>query len=169
MSWRFDPDHSQVEWACRYLGISYIRGSFNSVSAEVDVENADPSKWTFSAEIDPTSLVSAGFARRQEALQGENFLEADRFPELRFRSTAFARKGDALEVTGDLTLHGVTRPVTLRGNDNGEAIDRRGLRRRGFDARTIIRRTDFDIPATGPTFVADEVEISLEVQLIFDE
>ena len=169
MSWRFDPDHSQVEWACRYLGLSVIRGAFNRVSAEVHVDDPDPAKWTMSVEIDPTSLISAGFGRREEALKGENFLEADRFPELRFRSDRVSRRGDALDISGELLLHGVARQVTFSGRDNGEAIDRRGLRRRGFSGTTTVRRTDYGIPATGPSFVAEDVDISVEVQLIYED
>ena len=166
MSWRFDPDHSQVEWACRYLGISVIRGAFNRVSAEVDIGDPDLSKWAVLVNIDPGSLISPGFARREEALKGENFLEADRFPELRFRGTRFERQWGELAITGDLTLHGVTRAVTLIGRDNGEAIDRRGVRRRGFSGTATIRRTDFGIVATGPDFVAEDIDISVEVQVI---
>ncbi|HVA26424.1 MAG TPA: YceI family protein, partial [Chloroflexota bacterium] len=161
--------HSQVEWACRYLGLSVIKGSFNRVSAEVDVENPDASTWSVSVDIDPASLISAGFARRQDALQGENFLEADRFPELRFRSERIERDGQRLDITGELLLHGVAKQVTFSGRDNGEAVDRRGLRRRGFSGATSIRRTDYGIPATGPDFVAEEVNISVEVQLIHED
>jgi len=166
MPWRFDPEHSQVEWASRYLGISLIKGSFDDVKAEVDIEDSDPAKWSISADIDPRSVTSPGFARRIEALQGENFLHAEQFPELRFRSKRIEGSADSLRVSGDLTLHGITREITLAGRDNGEAVDRRGLTRRGFSGSTRIRRSDFDIPATGPQFVADEIDISVEVQLI---
>src|SRR5437868_3816911 len=99
MPWTFDPNHSQVEWACRYLGISVIKGSFDRVTAEVDVEDDDPRKWSVSAEIDPRSLVSPGFVRRPEALQGENFLEADKFPAIRFQSKRVEANGNQLNMT----------------------------------------------------------------------
>ena len=169
MPWVFDPNHSQVEWACPYLGISVIKGSFEQVSAKVNVEDSDPTKWTVSADIDPASLSSAGFARRTEALRGENFLEADQFPVLSFRSTRVEASGQQLKMTGDLTLHGVTREITLTGSDNGQAEDRRGVTRRGFSARTSILRTDYGIPTSGPQFVADKIELSIEVQLIREE
>lgn len=169
MGWKFDPDHTQVEWACAYLGISLIKGSFNRMTAEVNVEDPDPSKWSISADIDPSSLVSAGFGRREEALKGENFLEAEQFPKLTFRSTRVARKGEDLDVTGQLELHGVTREITFTGSDNGEGVDRRGVRRRGFSARTHISRDDFSIPTNGPSFVADRVDLAIEAQLIWEE
>jgi polyisoprenoid-binding protein YceI len=169
MGWRFDPDHSQVEWACRYLGLSVIKGAFNRVTAEVHVDDPDPAKWSMSVDIDPASLISAGFARREEALKGENFLETERFPELRFRSEEVSRHGDKLDIRGELLLHGVSRQVTFSGRDNGEAIDRRGLRRRGFSGTTTLRRSDYGIPATGPTFVAEDVDIAVEVQLIWED
>ena len=93
----------------------------------------------------------------------------ERFPELRFTSNDIVKRGDGLDITGNLLLHGVARQVTITGRDNGEAIDRRGLRRRGFSGATTIRRTDFGIPATGPNFVAEEVHISVEVQLIWED
>lgn len=169
MGWQFDPNHSQVEWACRYLGISVIKGAFDTVSAEVHVDDPDVATWRVAVDVDPSSLISPGFVRRPDALKGENFLEIDRFPELRFRSSRFERRGEQLDITGELLLHGVTREVTFRGRDNGEAIDRRGLRRRGFSGATSIRRTDYAIPATGPDFVADVIEVFVEVQLIYED
>jgi polyisoprenoid-binding protein YceI len=169
MTWRFDPNHSQVEWACRYLGLSVIKGAFNSVTGEVQVEGDDPAAWKAVITLDPKSLTSSGFARREDALKGENFLDVERFPELRFTSSRFERHGERLDIIGDLLLRGVTRQVTFSGRDNGEATDARGVRRRGFSGTTTIKRADFGIPATGPSFVADEVDISVEVQLILDE
>lgn len=167
MPWRFDPNHSQVEWACRYLGISAIKGSFDTVTAQVNVEDADPSTWSIVVEIDPRSVTSAGFARRVEALQGENFLDPNKFPDLRFRSTRVEGAADQLRITGDLTLHGITRPIVIAGRDNGQAVDSRGVTRRGFSGSTRIRRSDFDIPGT-PQFVADDVDVAIETQLIRD-
>ena len=169
MSWNFDPNHSQVEWACRYLGISVIKGAFETVSAEVNVEDPDPARWSVTVNVDPASLISPGFVRRPDALKGENFLEVDQFPELRFRSSRFQAHNGQLDITGELLLHGVTREVTFKGRENGEAIDRRGLRRRGFSGSLSINRTDYNIPATGPDFVADRVDISVEVQLIQED
>jgi polyisoprenoid-binding protein YceI len=168
MTWVFDPNHSQVLYACRYLGLSLITGSFQDVKAEADVESSNPGQWSVSAEIDAASAVSPGYPRREEALRGENFLDAEKFPTVTFRSTRIERDGDRLRLTGQLTLHGVTRDVTLVGHDNGEAIDRRGIRRRGFDAETTINRLDFGIHE-GTAGVAEEVHISLEVQLVWEE
>jgi len=165
MPWHFDPNHSQVEWACRYLGISTIKGSFDKVTAQVNVEDPDPSTWSIVVDIDPRSVTSAGFARRLEALQGEHFLDPDKFPELRFSSSRCERNAAELRVTGDLTLHGITHPIVITGRDNGEAVDARGETRRGFSGSTRIRRSDFGIPGT-PQFVADDIDIAIEVQLI---
>src|SRR5205814_1273946 len=101
MPWRFDPDHSQVSWASRYLGISTITGSFDRVSAEVDVERPEPNAWSFSAEIDAASVTSPGFIRRIEAMPSDRFLDAARFPAITFRSTGIERQGDELVVNGD--------------------------------------------------------------------
>ncbi|HLG69692.1 MAG TPA: YceI family protein [Chloroflexota bacterium] len=169
MAWRFDPDHSQVEWASRYLGISTIKGSFDRVTADVYVEDADPSKWSIAAEIDAGSVSSAGFVRRLEAMPSDRFLDAQRFPKITFRSTRIQRQDGELVIDGDLTLHGVTKPASLRGRENGEAVDGRGNRRRGFSGHMRISRTAFEIPPPETTFVPDEVDISFEIQLLWGE
>ncbi|SRR5579884_75550 len=169
MPWIFDPNHSQIVYACRYLGLSVIKGSFDAVRADVDFESDDPHEWSVSAEIDAASAVSPGFPRRTEALRGENFLYADRYPTITFRSTRFEASGDGLRLTGELTLHGVTKEIALTGHANGEAIDRRGLRRRGFDGHAVINRLDYGIEPQNTVGVAQEVDIAIEVQLIWQD
>lgn len=165
MPWQFDPSHSQVEFACEYLGLSIIKGFFLGVRADVDVASADPGQWSVAAEVDVSTLAST-LARREEALRSPNFLDAERFPIISFTSKAFERQGDRLRLTGDLTVHGVTREVTLSGKDNGEATDRQGVRRRGFNGSTVLRRSDFEVGPPGPGGVAQDVRIALEIQLI---
>jgi polyisoprenoid-binding protein YceI len=167
MPWRFDPDHSQVSWASRYLGISTITGSFDRATAEVNVEDPDPTKWTISAEIDAASVTSAGFVRRIETMPSERFLDAARFPTITFRSSRVERRDNELAITGQLTLHGVTREATFHGRENGEAVDGRGNRRRGFSGHLRVSRTAFEIPPPETTLIPDEVDISLEIQLIW--
>ena len=107
--------------------------------------------------------------RRESGLRPAHRGAARRKPIITFRSTSFEPQGNELRLTGQLTLHGVTREITLTGHDNGEAIDRRGIKRRGFDAHTVIKRRDFGIDPTGTVGVAEDVDISLEVQLIWEE
>lgn len=164
MTWRFDAHHSQVEWACRYLGISTIKGSFETIAAQVSVDQPDPSTWSITAEIDPRSVACAGLPRLVEALHGEHFLEVEKYPEMRFRSTRFDVADNQLRIHGELTLHGVTRPIVIAGSDNGEAMDGRGVTHRGFSGTARVLRSDFGIPGT-TQFVADEVDVSIEVQL----
>jgi polyisoprenoid-binding protein YceI len=169
MRWSFDANHSQVEWSCRYLGISVIKGAFNDVQAQVSMDAPDPAGWAVAVEIDPASVVSPGYPRREEALRGPNFLDVEQFPILRFVSRAFERTGGGLRVSGDLTLHGSTRELTLNGQENGEATDRRGMRRRGFSGTTTLKRSDFGVSVDGPMGVAEEIAISIEVQLILED
>jgi polyisoprenoid-binding protein YceI len=169
MPWRFDPDHSQITWASRYLGISTITGSFDRVSADVNVEAADPAGWSISAEIDAASVTSPGFVRRLEAMPSDRFLDAARFPKITFRSTRVDKQDQELSITGELTLHGVTQPVTIRGRENGEAVDGRGNRRRGFSGQLRVSRRAFEIPPPETTFVPDEVDVFLEIQLVWQD
>ena len=171
MPWRFDPEHSQVEWASRYLGISLIKGSFDDVKAEVDIEDSDPAKWSISADIDPRSVTSPGFARRIEALQGENFLHAEQFPELRFRSKRIEGSADSLRVSGDLTLHGITREVELTAEIQGTEIDPWGNERVGLEVTGQISRGDYDMKfnqvlGSGNLLVSDKVKLRLDISAV---
>src|SRR5690349_20266158 len=117
MPWRYGPSHSQAVWECKYLGVMTIKGLFTNVECRLDLEGDDPSRWQVAASIDAASIDS-GLPRRDDVLRSADYLDAEQFPTLEFQGTRVERQGDRYRVAGDLTIHGVTRPLTLDLQDN---------------------------------------------------
>jgi polyisoprenoid-binding protein YceI len=171
-TWNIDADHSNIGFKVRHLMVSNVKGSFGKVQGVVVVDDKDITKSRVSATIDTTS-IDTGVAKRDAHLRSADFLEVEKFPTMTFVSTKVARDGaDKLKVTGDLTLHGVTRSVVLDvEGPSGEIKDPMGNIRRGASASTKINRKDFGLNwnkaiEAGGVAVGDEVAISIEVELI---
>ena len=171
-SWKIDPDHAQVGFKVRHLMVSNVRGNFDKVAGTVQIDEADISRSTVNVTID-TSSVNTGIARRDEHLRSADFFDVARFPTMTFVSRKVAKAGPGnLQVTGDLTIHGVTRPVVLNvDGPTAEIKDPWGMTRRGVSAGARIDRKDFGLVwnkalEAGGVAVGDEVEIHLEVELI---
>jgi len=171
-TWNIDADHSNIGFKVRHLMVSNVKGSFGKVHGVVVVDDKDITKSKVSATIDTTS-IDTGVAKRDAHLRSADFLEVEKFPAMTFVSTKVARDGaDKLKVTGDLTLHGVTRSVVLDvEGPSGEIKDPMGNIRRGASASTKINRKDFGLTwnkaiEAGGVAVGDEVAISIEVELI---
>ena len=171
-SWKIDPDHAQVGFKVRHLMVSNVRGNFDKVAGTVQIDEADISRSTVNVTID-TSSVNTGIARRDEHLRSADFFDVARFPTMTFVSRKVAKAGPGnLQVTGDLTIHGVTRPVVLNvDGPTAEIKDPWGMTRRGVSAGARIDRKDFGLVwnkvlEAGGVAVGDDVEIHLEVELI---
>jgi polyisoprenoid-binding protein YceI len=171
-TWTIDADHSNIGFKVRHLMVSNVKGSFGKVQGVVVVDDKDITKSKVSATIDTTS-IDTGVAKRDAHLRSADFLEVEKFPTMTFVSTKVARDGaDKLKVTGDLTLHGVTRSVVLDvEGPSAEIKDPMGNIRRGASASTKINRKDFGLTwnkaiEAGGVAVGDEVAISIEVELI---
>lgn len=171
-TWNIDADHSNVGFKVRHLMVSNVKGSFGKVHGMVVVDDKDITKSKVTATID-TSSIDTGVAKRDAHLRNADFLEVEKYPTMTFVSTKVARDGaDKLKVTGDLTLHGVTRSVVLDvEGPSGEIKDPMGNIRRGASASTKINRKDFGLTwnkaiEAGGVAVGDEVAISIEVELI---
>lgn len=171
-TWNIDADHSNVGFKVRHLMVSNVKGSFGKVQGVVVVDDKDITKSRVTATIDTTS-IDTGVAKRDAHLRSADFLEVEKYPTMTFVSTKVARDGaDKLKVTGDLTLHGVTRSVVLDvEGPSGEIKDPMGNIRRGASASTKINRKDFGLTwnkaiESGGVAVGDEVAISIEVELI---
>jgi len=167
-----DPAHSQVGFSVKHMVISSVRGAFNKFEGKVALDEADVTRSTVEATIDAAS-VDTRVGDRDNHLRSPDFLDAARYPAITFRSTKVARAGkDQLKVTGDLTLHGVTRAVVLDVEVSPEVKGMGGEARRGFTASTRISRKDFGLTwnkliEAGPA-VGDEVAISLELEAVKD-
>lgn len=169
-SWDLDPSHSQVGFAVKHLVISTVRGEFTKYQGQVTLDDADPARSAVQATIDVGS-VSTRNADRDAHLRSPDFFDAAKYPTMTFRSTKVARTGpEALEVTGDLTLHGVTRPVVLQVTTAPEVKGMYGETRRGFSATGTISRKAFGLAwnkvvEAGPA-VGDEVTLALDLEAV---
>ncbi len=171
-SWNVDPMHSTAGFSVRHLVISNVKGEFQKVSGKVVLDEADLARSTVEATIDASS-VDTKVADRDTHLKSPDFLDAAKYPTITFKSTKVARAGkDALSVTGDLTLHGVTRPVTLAVTASPEVKGMFGETRRGYSATTKISRKEFGLTwnkavEAGPV-VGDEVNVALDIEVVKD-
>jgi len=165
VTWTLDPNHSAAHFSVRHLMLSNVRGEFGNVHGTITFDDQDPSKGTIEATIDATT-VNTRVEARDNDLKGSNFFDVAKFPTIAFRSTAVrAAGGNAFEVDGDLTIHGVTRPVTLHVEATPPVKDARGNERRGAEATTKVNRRDFGVSGT-PTMVGDEVQITIDVEAV---
>ncbi|GAA4664796.1 YceI family protein [Gordonia humi] len=165
-TWTIDPVHSQVGFTVRHLMVSKVRGTFGGFAGTIEIaEDGAPS---VNAEIDVTS-IDTGNDQRDQHIRSADFFDADNHPTATFASTSVEADGDDYLVHGDLTLRGVTKPVTLTMEFNGVNPGMGHGPVAGFDAKTVINRKDFDIDIempleTGGTVVGDKITITLEIE-----
>jgi polyisoprenoid-binding protein YceI len=159
-----DPTHTQVQFTYNHMGFSNITGRFDEVKGEFLFDAADPTKSSVSITI-PVASISTGVAKLDEHLLKADFFDATQFPTATFKSTGVTAAGEGkLAVAGDLTIHGVTRPVVLDVTINGVGEHpMRKLPAAGFDASARIKRSDFGVGAYVPA-VGDEVTLSITVE-----
>lgn len=167
-TWTIDPAHSEVGFTVRHLGLSKVRGRFNSFSGTVEVAD-DPTASTVSASIDLSS-VDTNQPDRDQHLRSTDFFGVDANPRMTFTSTGVSP--DTL--VGDLTINGVTRPVELDLEVYGVTVDGYGVTRAGFGATGAISRSDFGIAFNMPVgldgmLISDKVTIELEIQITAPE
>jgi polyisoprenoid-binding protein YceI len=171
-TWSIDPVHTHASFTIRHMVISNIRGEFSKVTGTLVLDDKDVTRSTVAASID-ASTIDTREAKRDEDLRSANFLDVGKFPAITFKSTKVEKAGkDGLKVTGDLTIHGVTKPVVLKVTGPSAAVkDPWGMTRRGVAATTKIDRKDFGVTYSavlegGGAVVGNEVNIELEVELI---
>jgi polyisoprenoid-binding protein YceI len=162
--WKFDPNHTQVGFSVRHLGISTVHGLFANFSGHATIgDDAATSSVELTAR---TESINTGNTWRDGHLVGPDFLDVERFPEMTFRSTSIAEAGDGYLVDGDLTVKDVSKPVSFQLTFHGTnvfPVDK--LTHAGFLATTTIRRSDFDT-GYGIPIASDEVEIRIDAQLV---
>src|SRR5690554_1742866 len=163
-TWKVDPAHSQVSFGIEHLTISEIEGGFDSFDATIVADKEDFSDAKFEVTIDVNS-INTGVQMRDDHLRNPDFFEVEKYPEMTFKSTSIRKAGaDRYKVQGDLTFHGVTKPVTLdvwyRGTienpQSGDVIS-------GFQVTGEVKRSDFNL---GPDFpeqvLSDKVRIKVD-------
>ena len=164
-NWTIDPMHSSAQFSVRHLGISTVRGAFTKVSGSVQYDPADPTKTTIDTTIDASS-VDTRVEMRDNDLRSPNFFDVAKYPSLTFKSKRTEAAGSGrLKVTGDLTIHGVTKEVVLNVDGPSAAVkDPSGKVRIGAAASTSINRKDFGVNGAGP-MVGDDVPITIDLEL----
>jgi polyisoprenoid-binding protein YceI len=165
-TWKIDPAHSAAQFSVRHMGISTVRGQFEKVSGAVNYDPADVSKSSVDVTIDATT-VNTRVEMRDKDLRSPNFLDVEKYPTITFKSKHTESAGEGkLKVTGDLTIHGVTKEVVLDVDGPTAPIkDPMGNSRMGASATTTINRKDFGVNGA-PTMVGDELQITLDVEMI---
>ena len=171
-TWQIDPAHSRAQFTVRHLGIANIRGDFGAVTGTVDFDGKDVTKATVNATIDVNSLTTRVQAR-DDHLKTADFFDAANHPTMTFVSTSIVPAGEGkYRMTGNLTLRGVTKPVTLElEQPAGPITDHQGTVKMGAAASGSINRKDFGVNyhqvlEGGILGVADIIQIQLDVELI---
>jgi len=165
-TWQIDPNHSAAQFSVRHLGVSTVRGAFMKVSGSASYDPADASKNSVDVTIDANS-VDTRVQMRDNDLRSPNFLEVQRYPTITFKSKQSKSAGAGkLQLVGDLTIHGVTKEVTLDVDGPSAPIkDPWGNQRIGASASTKINRKDFGVNGA-PGVVGDDITITIDTELI---
>jgi polyisoprenoid-binding protein YceI len=171
-TWNIDPDHSNIGFKVRHLMVSNVKGNFEKAAGTVEINDKDITKSRVEVSVD-TNSVNTNVQKRDAHLRGPDFFDTAKYPTMTFVSKKVAKAGkDKLKVTGDLTLHGVTKQVVLDvEGPSKESKDPWGNIRKGASATTKINRKDFGLVynaalETGGVAVGEEVIITLEIEMI---
>jgi polyisoprenoid-binding protein YceI len=166
-TWQIDPKHTAPQFAVKHLGVSTVRGAFSKVTGSAQVDPTDPSKDSIEVVIDASS-VDTRVEMRDNDIRSPHFFDVQKYPTITFhsKSTKVVSPGK-LAITGDLTLHGVTKEVVLDVEGPSAAIQdaKMGMQRMGASATTKIVRQDFGMSAAQGV-VGDEITITIDVELI---
>jgi polyisoprenoid-binding protein YceI len=166
-TWTPDPNHSDVSFSIGHMSISTVRGHFGSFKATIVVNDADVTKSTVNATIDVSSVDTAQ-SNRDNDIKGATWFNVATYPTATFTSTSVAKSGDHLTVNGNLTLHGVTKPVVL--DCQGPTGPINGMDHKphaGFTATTTIKRTDFGIGSNVPAaMIGDDVKLDIDLEVV---
>ncbi len=168
--WQFDPYHTQVEFAAKHLGMMTVRGNFLDLTATGYIDPDHPETSSVDITIQ-TASIRTHHPQRDNDLRSSNFLEADKYPTITFKSTKIEGAGqDRFTVTGDLTIKGTTKPVTLSVVKYGEFNDPNMGHRIGYSAQGKINRKDFGMTFNalldGKWVVSDDVQILIEGEFV---
>jgi polyisoprenoid-binding protein YceI len=170
--WEIDPKHTLVEFSVRHMMFSTVKGRFTAVSGTIRCEDeADPSRSAVEAELEAAS-INTGDEGRDAHLRSADFLDVETYPKITFESTRVdARNKEDLLVVGQLTVHGITREVTLEATFNGRGKNPWDQEVAGFSAETTINRKEFGLNwnaalESGGLLVGDKLDVMIEVQAI---
>ena len=170
-TWKIDPAHSSAEFKVKHMMIANVKGAIKGITGDLTEHATDSSLSSIEATLD-VSTLSTGEAQRDTHLKSAEFLDAEKYPTITFKSTSITRDGDDLKVKGDLTVHGVTKEVVLNvDGPTEEQKDPWGNIRVGASATTKIKRSDFGLTwnaalETGGIMLGDDLKLEVDVSLI---
>ena len=170
-TWNIDPSHSAIHFSVRHMVVSKTRGRFSKFSGQISFDPQNPTASSAQVSIDTASIDSAD-AQRDGHLRSADFFDVEKYPQATFKSTKVQDLGGGkYRIAGDLTVHGVTRPVALDATFEGSGKDPWGGERAGFSASTSIDRREFGLEwnkalETGGLLVGEKVELTLEVEAV---
>ena len=169
-AWKLDPTHSSVEFSAKHMMITTVKGRIAELEGTIYTDEKDPKKSSVEATLKAAS-IDTRTEQRDQHLRSADFLNAEKYPEIRFRSTRIEGDRDDFKLTGDLTIRDVSKPVTLDVHFEGRNKDPWGGERVGFSATGKIDRRDFGLTwnqalETGGVLVGNEIKISIEVQAV---
>jgi len=170
-TWEIDPAHSRIGFKVKHLMISTVSGFFGKYRSVIDIDDTAIEKSTVSVVID-TASIDTGIAQRDEHLRSADFFDVQKFPEMTFVGKRVTRGAGGIQLLGDLTIRGITRPVTLTVRELTPPVkDPWGGERRGASATAEINRKDFGLTwnkalETGGVVVGDQVRIEIDLELI---
>ena len=170
-AWEFDPAHSHAQFKVRHMMIANVKGEFGKISGTVRIDSADITRSSVEATIDAAS-INTREPQRDGYLKSADFLDVEHYPTLTFKSTKITRTDDGLQLVGNLTIRGVTKPVVFEvDGPTPETKDPWGNTKMGAEAATTIDRKDFGLVwntalETGGVLVGDKVAITVDAELI---
>ena len=166
-TWTLDPNHTNAQFTVRHLGISNVQGDFTKINGTVQIDDQDMSKSSVDVTIDANS-IDTRVTMRDNDLKSEHFLDVAMYPTITFKSTKVEKTADGYKVTGNLTIRGVTKEVTLNvgalSDPRKDPMSRTGGMRRGAAASLTINRQDFGV-AADPGMVGDELAIQIDLEM----
>jgi polyisoprenoid-binding protein YceI len=169
--YKLDASHSHVGFSVRHMMITNVRGEFTALAGDVSYDPNHPEATRIEVTVDPAS-VNTREEKRDAHLKSADFFDVEKFPQVTFAATQTKKRGDTLEVTGNLTIRDTTREVTLTvDNVTPEQADPWGARRVGASARTKIKRSDFGMRwnaalEAGGVLVGDDITLEIDVSLV---
>jgi polyisoprenoid-binding protein YceI len=171
-TWNVDPVHSEVSFVVRHMMVSKVRGRFDTFSGTITTAG-DPLQSTVTATVDLSS-VNTGAPDRDNHIRSADFFHVEQHPTMTFQSTGVRQDGDDFLLDGDITLRGITKPVTFKLEVNGFGPDAYCGTRAGFSATTEINRSDFGVSYNGPipgggVAVSEKVTIHLEIEGVLEK
>ncbi len=171
MAWEIDPSHSEVLFSIKHAMITTVRGHFNVISGSLHIDEANPANSWVDAQADAASIDTRD-ERRDGHLRSPDFFNVDAYPTITFKSSSVVPTGDnTYNVTGDLTMHGVTKSVTFKAEYTGQAKDAYGMQRAGISAKAKINREDWGLTwnaalEAGGVLVSKDVTIEIDLSTV---